>query len=1431
MTTITETSSQEFNITVSLDGYPILNNQASFTITASDPYLPFTSCFGPGFIGSSAVGPAGIQLQFSIGFYDRYNNSCFETPLTPVVRVTDSDRNVIANATVNYDQSSQYFVARYYLPQNFGNYLANVFYNGTLVSQGIVFLTNASSIWVSPDSHSACSWDNQNTPCSIFQVASFLQQNNFTDFFYLWLYGPQYSISQSIQIPNSAFIAPAPGEQVPIRFSASLNLTSPIFIVISTTVFESISFNSCSNGAILVQNEAAINLKSVSFANITASTYLIVSSGDLSMENCVVASNNAVTSLSTSLPLISVDRDLMCNNTEFLQNNALLIEVHGDFILENSNFTSNTKRRLINAYGNVSLRSSIFNENNGGVLYHTGENLNITGCTFSRNYLSTENPFGTVVYMNQTSATSQYAFISYSRFFNNTAISTSGIAVGGAIAANNTMFMQIEECEFFANQVVGNSVIQRNPSQGVGGAVAHLGAGSLVINRSNFSENAAVGGNGEFKNTSQVIRNTYSLSAPAGAAGGAIFANDLQLSISECTFSHNRIAAGNLRGYSDLNLGQIKFHYQYVASGAAIYSIGEYDDSLTTISDSSFSSNLVVERDLLQIYGGVVKCGNLLTMNTCNFDSNNVTGSTIFGGLINSERNTSLTNVNIQDTWVVGKESIRGGILHSSAALTSITGTSISNIEVTGNQIDGIIASTTNGDASIDSSQFNSIHATGSAVNGVIHCDSNLFFTNSNITNNLLESDSSYGGGISVNSENGGVFVNNSIISYNNIQSNNSYGGGIWASIECDSCVLVTNTMLSHNRASYGGGSALYFGIFSNVIISNNTASKAGGGIYFISIDKELPVDSCEGKAESDILFVNNTAPVGSTCASVISSLYAPMKISVVYPYEKFTYAIALRDQFDNTLMQEGTSITANINQDSSFVTTVPQATQKSSLEGVFLFPLNYFSARSTFAPTLHTIEFASQSPDGKSYSTNATFTVSTCPPNTIASADTCFACTTGFSLLPNATIQTCNKCPTQSNCVTMIDQSKMLHTLNSQSLEIESILATAPENLSTMLYVAKGNWPVPTNNGFINPTALISCENCLPFYCLNFFSMEEGWKIDCSYTVCQLDFETSAEGSGGEKGEETGQGEEAEKCEVNPNDCRCCEGYKDRLCSKCDENYYKSGEEQCTSCSSEWYSSPLMLIINIVLCLFLIGIALRFRSSLIGLCVEIGISFTLFLFGLESFWSFFAVALVFLSLFVLNTHIKHGILKCFIFYVQTCSLALNSLFHWDKAFIHGFSFSILSRNGLECYFENSVIITFWIILSVPLITTALVFITYLLGKVYFNYKLKNKDYKLLSGSVDDSASDNLIPASLDDIELSSQYGAENENPIEESHGDYHKSHSHKKRTLAEKKELWGSYCIKILIFLLYVMYNFITATVRFFFLFFAKLKIIFFFV
>ena len=1299
----------------------------------------------------------------------------------------------------------------------------------------------ATDIYVATNGTDSESCGNITSPCATPTQAADNAQNSDT----IIISPGTYEITQTIYIGVPNLTIKAEVNNTVILFSNNcttvfvnqffssvtligINFTESTYLPI-ILAYNSISFYQC-----FFQENHLVNISSLSVIQ-------VISRGTVIFDNTQVIGNTiSINNLLNTLkgPYIYVD----C--AEIIMNN---------FIFSNNLFQNSNTRDSFNIYGafllldsdSLEMTNSLFSNNNfsiqngvhltGGIMQINSRNSNMLNCSFEGNIFDSNTTFnsgmlsGAAVSMNkEMNATltnisftnnvfkfcggNIYGGIFYSPtntyadtliFINNTIEYTpSGNLINGGLAVFG-QYYSLHNAQFIDNHIYPKSleinIYTSCLTESVQGALVQAIVDvfdNLIVSNNSFSmfssEYCYVGQvTGLFhmaqtENSFTLTNATFNNNTINGGSGisgsnveGGCFVLEAKENIMEnCTFSNNAIIAGN---------ASMPLLYGSGAAGSAIGGVIAAKSSLS-LTNCSFYENSAIA-------GFPVDCNFIIT----SFPVSEIPGSAL-GGAIYMEDTSPLT---IRDCSFYGNEAISAGIesCRPSNSINDYTpclgGTIYSRILDIENTV-------------IEKSFCD--FCKGGAI-----FSSNLTMSNTNITSNYVSA--GFGGAIYlIHLQNNHDQPNDTAyltVSLENVYLNNNtvefgYGGVFY--IDGINEMNFSSVVLAGNYASYGGG--IYYQTFPGILTYNsfsivdNQAQTAGGAIfieYFDSFESVrgspqingdlmyLPPSSTFSPSQFATELVNNTASLyGEDCASSIYTLsFIISPPSHVWPGEKFVTVLALFDIYGNTVITSDYEVTVSASVPSKFSSGVPQDTVNvEKNKGYYDFPSSLLLSIPGEVIEL----YYNASYETFSFNLNASIQTSSCAPGFAYSNSFCYLCD---SLEFNFDGEECVSCPHEEGGLPE-ECMVPLPSLVSEHCETDNPLCHLSEcreyhltdgecsdlirgDLS-LLEVPKGFWLIPTENQFLNPTSLIQCEQCQAFICIlkwlgndTSLATDYDWDVNCTIIVANSE-EPSEEGS--------------DECPFNPIDERCCLGYSNRLCSECVSGYYAK-EEECKECSTEWYSSFWMIIVEIIVFIIVLLFALLFRKNLIALCAEIVVVVFLYLLGVGTLWFVLVLILIFSVIFLTNSDVREGILKSFIFYIQTCGLLLSSLFDWDSTVLSR-NIDAISRNGVECYFGwfNN-IVGFWFMMLLPI------------GILFFCWAIWLVGYKF-------HQSVSTLPKSPSQKKIKT--GDRNSREINSNH-----EHEHDHKISSAKK--WDCMWVKICLFLWYVIYYEVSARVRFFFL------------
>ena len=488
--------------------------------------------------------------------------------------------------------------------------------------------------------------------------------------------------------------------------------------------------------------------------------------------------------------------------------------IGNDLKLLNSNFTGSSTH----TNGN--------NNNFGGTLFITGENVKIDGCDF--NDSSSAGSDGGTIYI-----IGSHTEISDSSFSNSTARS------GGAIYVDGT-YTVIRGSEF--DTCAANS-------PGAQGGAIYIHGQQTVVEESNFVNSSAEfrGGAIYIDGLNAIIRNSnFTDSSVSGEKyynqnprGGAVYIKENYATIEGSIFSHSTVSSDVGEGGAIFvqgnyaNVSGSEFESSSAKTGGAVYLEG----NSATVSDSTFTSSHAYENG-----GAMYSTGsNSLVLNS-NFNDNlaELSGGALYWyGGANSKYNTvdgcTFTN-NTAHGNTTGTITRGGGAIYWSEG--GYYGT-IKNSEFYYNSVQSTIDKKVDGGAVLWDKSYHAL------VDNCIFVGN--FVTTKGDTSGTSASDVWAQGGAMYLRPNANYTVRNCL--FENCSSSKEAGAlyiqGLASSsarmITLEDSVFINNVAQGNGKYNINGGGAVQIkecphAVFNNLTFINNTANKGGGLCVYNSV-------------------------------------------------------------------------------------------------------------------------------------------------------------------------------------------------------------------------------------------------------------------------------------------------------------------------------------------------------------------------------------------------------------------------------------------------------------------------------------------------------------------------------------------------------------------------------------------------------------------
>ncbi|MCD8377379.1 MAG: hypothetical protein LUB59_01175, partial [Candidatus Gastranaerophilales bacterium] len=617
--------------------------------------------------------------------------------------------------------------------------------------------------------------------------------------------------------------------------------------------------------------------------------------------------------------------------------------------ITSTNFTRNkstTSGGAIYNTGTITLKKSKIGLKDSYGLYYGNDaiygggiyNLGVVSISSSTSFTSNSAIYGGGIYNGYIQSTLEAGVItvgSGTSFTYNTSVSGGAIFNSGAIT--------ITSATFTSNSAGNNSEYEYS---GLGGAIYNTDiddetASSLTITKSTFTSNSAsTAGGAIYNNGSNGSITSSTFSKNISSSGGAVYNNSSDLILTSNKFTSN---SASLSGGAIYNTGYITESKSTFTSNSAIYGGAIYNSESGTIAITSetFLTNTA------SISGGAIYNDGEMTITSSTFGKKkkySYANSAMSGGAIYNTGTTSIISstiyyntaglyagaiYNTGDLYIekstisynkiTGSNGIGGAILNSLGTVY-ITGSTISsNSANIGGAIYNLgylnISAYTSGKTTTKTTFSSNSGTTGGAIynKGEMDIDNATFTSNSS---------TDAGGAIllstSGSSDDSDTPALSASISNTTFSKNSSKNGGaifVLGSSEYDNYVTISNSTFTSNKASSYGG-AIYADTYTNVTIvdsdfKNNTASTAGGAIYvnggatvsIIAQTKDVTFSGNKAGKVSNSIYLNSFEDGNGTVYEAILNLIA-----------ENGYTIYIKDNIDGngTIYESGNVVISN---------------------------------------------------------------------------------------------------------------------------------------------------------------------------------------------------------------------------------------------------------------------------------------------------------------------------------------------------------------------------------------------------------------------------------------------------------------------------------------------------------------------------------------
>ena len=512
------------------------------------------------------------------------------------------------------------------------------------------------------------------------------------------------------------------------------------------------------------------------------------------------------------------------------------------------------------------------------------------------------------------------------------------------------------------------------------------------------------------------------------------------------------------------------------------------------------------------------------------------------------------------------------------------------------------------------------------------------------------------------------LFTNNTVTaSTNQFSIQNAYGGGLWirdlpsAFLSNSSLQLLNNTLVN-NTAMYGGG------VFLQVIGKDNNE------------EDWLNCDSL-----FDIMQYNKPANCSSNEKGMRFYQQPP---SEIWPSFTFYSSLVFYDWFNVTIANPPSSISVsnpfggNLLHSLTGLTRFPnyQYSNSDSSDSYIVNSneiIEFYISISGLMNSGATLLFKSsqfiQSIEGEFIlSTNITLS-SSCAPNFEIVSSSCTLCEddkynfdggNSCSFCSNSDLTPCLKYPSQG------DQTIVFDVIN----------------------IEAGYWP----DQFTSPSTLIPCpmtNSCKPISCI-IYSNQSPPFVDCSY--CSNSSTTIATLADSLPLSLNNSLPNSTSNQTINYDCRCEDGYTNRLCSECIcesiSNCYYTSSNQCVQCtflqSLSWWMIVILIVVGIIVTIIVIIIPKTTSFWMIGALLVCLIA------GFTSFysWSFLTLIFLLIALFMIaDKGLPPGAVNSILYFLQTTT-SLIDLHSWPQVMypiIESFQISNLNFSFASCFWPK----------------------------------------------------------------------------------------------------------------------------------------------
>ena len=875
-------------------------------------------------------------------------------------------------------------------------------------------------------------------------------------------------------------------------------------------------------------------------------------------------------------------------------------------------------------------------------------------------------------------------------FFHNSAQASSGDTTDGLVAGGGAIYLErlftissspvtVEQCHFEANFVIGgNSTIEDGGDARGGALCIEAGVRELLlpvnVRSSVFRGNRALAGWGDFTG--------------GWAWGGGMYviaAEPTVQILDDCVFDANSAIAGGSLDSSQVGDGG------YANGGAltVVTDISSVGNAATSIENSLFVGNMA--------NGGR---GSSIDKSSTHFiQSKSGIGGGASGGAVYSYPRLEVFNVTMTANRVVsGSVGKKINARLPFAVLAGVSGSAtggaiwavrlrISDSTLSWNHALGSHrhqntssppppSSSPSNTMRMVLADDNSSDDDAPAAGGALFTESRLQSSDCVFVHNLARGSQATGGAVAAN---GLVQLTNCSMHNNAAKANMIASGGALAINPAYQVAVLENCTIERNSAEsdsagVGGGvfviGEVWFELM-DVRVQHNLASGSGGGLFVVEL-------SSTSRFAGEVVFLNNTAEAGGGGGAFIGNaqevsqlLYESIEFQdnhadfggnlsatlgglrdlnggnyLVFPGQSFVISLVLTDTLGQTVVRPELALALQVINNPTVAFTTASLKVLPQPNGIYHFttssvnglPEQSISLSSSTETALYTFDI------------EIDVTLVECPPTKtlIVPSDSnaaCIACAPGHYNFDGGD---CLPCPVlveslyamaaaaalepSGNASRSADDSPLLSKSDTPTGGFCMLLEDSSDGAPARVMIPRGLWPHPNTT---QPETLLECPNaqaCLPYQCRVTPVLEGTWNVHCEAV-------------------NTNGTSTPEYCEP---------GYDSRLCSRCDcdqqtprsECWYDAGNFECRLCSTK--RTILVFVLLSVMLVSIIIFWLLPDMSITLFIIEMAVLLIMVMFGIAEWTELALLALTLFLYLVSDRSIPSGLVKSFIFFVQT---------------------------------------------------------------------------------------------------------------------------------------------------------------------------------